>query len=447
MRKKMICTLAAALVVSATAAFGAVKEGSFSLSPMMGGYLYEDDQDLGATPVLGLRGGYNFTKRLSIEALYDYVSNASNSSGSLKNISGRRFGGQALYHFFPDNTLVPYVAAGFSGLRLKGDGVNSNNHGAFDYGIGAKYFVDNDVAFRGDIRHIAYSYDSGSYNNVEFLLGLYLQFGGVQPVAKPVATPAPAPEPVKVVEAPAPAPAPVPEPVKVTPPPAPAPEPIPVVVVPPPPADSDKDGVIDTLDKCPGTPTGVTVDGNGCPIDTDKDGVADYLDKCPETPAGAAVDANGCPVDTDKDGVADYLDKCPDTLAGVAVDAKGCAVEAAKKFCDKPSVIAISFDANKADVKAEFHDELDKIGNFLKEFPNSKGAIEGHTDADGSKQANQRLSQARAESVRTYIVNKFGIDGNRVTAKGYGSTKPVASNKTASGKAKNRRIEAVFTCE
>jgi OOP family OmpA-OmpF porin len=302
---------------------------------------------------------------------------------------------------------------------------------------------------------------------VEFTLGAYVQFGGVAPVVKAVEpAPAPVPEPVKVVAAPAPPPAPVPEPVKVV------PAPIPI-----PPADSDGDGVIDTLDKCPGTPAGVAVDSNGCPVDTDKDGVADYLDKCPGTPAGVAVDANGCPVDsdkdgvpdyldkcpetsagavvdatgcpvdTDKDGVADYLDKCPNTPAGVAVDAKGCPMEAAKRFCDKPSVIAISFDANKADVKAKYHDELDKLGAFMKEFPTAKGSIEGHTDADGSKSANQKLSQARAESVRSYIINKFGIDGSRIVAKGHGPDKPVASNKTASGKAKNRRIEAVFSCE
>ena len=445
MRKIIICALAAALVVSTTAAFGAVKEGSFSVSPMIGGYLYENDQDLDPALVFGIRGGYNFTKHIGIEALYDYVNRTQGTNGPLQDISMHRFGGQALYHFLPDNAFVPYVAAGYSGVHMKGDGVNNNNQGAFDYGIGAKYFMSDDAALRGDIRHIMYGFDGGSYNNVEFMLGLYYQFGGAKPAAKPVAAPAPAPEPVKVVEAPAPAP--VPEPVKVTPPPAPAPEPAPVVVVPPPPADSDKDGVIDPLDKCPGTPAGVTVDGNGCPLDADKDGVADYLDKCPDTPAGAPVDATGCPVDTDKDGVADYLDKCPDTKLGIVVDAKGCAVEAAKKFCDKPSVIAIAFDSNKSDVKAQYHDELDKIGSFLKEFPASKGSIEGHTDADGSKQANQKLSQARAESVRSYIINKFGIDGSRVVAKGHGSSNPVASNKTAAGKAKNRRIEAVFTCE
>jgi OOP family OmpA-OmpF porin len=446
MRKRIICTLAAAFIVSTTAAFGAVKEGSFSLTPMIGGYLYENDQDLDPALVFGIRGGYNFTKRIGIEALYDYVNRTQGTSGSLRDISAHRFGGQALYHFFPDNAFVPYVAAGYSGLKLRGDGVNTNNQGAFDYGIGAKYFMADDAALRGDIRHIMYGFNGGSYNNVEFMLGLYYQFGGAKPVAKaiipePVAAPAPAPKPVKVVAAPAPAP--VPEPVKVIP----APAPVPVVVVPPPPVDSDGDGVIDPLDKCPGTPKGVAVDSNGCPVDSDKDGVPDYLDKCPDTPAGVAVDPNGCPVDTDKDGVADYLDKCPDTPTGVVVDAKGCPVETAKKFCDKPSVIAIAFDANKAEVKSQYHDELDKLGNFMKEFPNSKGSIEGHTDADGSKQANQKLSQARAESVRTYIINKFGIDGSRIVAKGHGASKPVASNKTASGKAKNRRIEAVFTCE
>ena len=76
-----------------------------------------------------------------------------------------------------------------------------------------------------------------------------------------------------------------------------------------------------------------------------------------------------------------------------------------------------------------------------------KLTIEGHTDSDGSKAANLKLSQARAESIRNYITNKFGIDTKRLTAKGYGSDKPIASNKTKDGKTKNRRIEALFSCE
>lgn len=90
------------------------------------------------------------------------------------------------------------------------------------------------------------------------------------------------------------------------------------------PTDSDKDGVYDGLDRCPSTQAGVRVDGNGCPVDSDKDGVPDGVDRCPDTPAGAAVDADGCPKDSDKDGVPDGIDRCPDTPAGAAVDQLGC---------------------------------------------------------------------------------------------------------------------------
>ncbi len=413
MKKSMICAMAAILIISATAAFGAVKEGSFSVSPLIGGYSFDDDQkDLDSSLVLGLRAGYNFTKNLGVEALYDYATK--------ENLT--RLGGQALYHFFPDNAFVPYLAAGYSGLHFQGA---EGTHGAFDYGVGAKYFLADNFALRGDIRQILYSFNSNHYNNFEYTLGAYFQFGAAAPAAKAI-EPAPMPEPAKVVPAPAPAPAPI----------------VPVI-----PADSDHDGVIDTLDKCPGTPAGVVVDSNGCPIDSDKDGVADYLDKCPNTPAGAPVDSNGCPLDSDKDGVADYLDKCPNTPAGTAVNASGCPLEAAKKYCDKPTVIPILFDFGKSDIKAKYHDELDKVGNFLKEFPKSKGTIEGHTDSIGSPKSNQKLSVARAEKVAGYLNKKFGIDAGRITAKGYGESKPVASNKDAAGRAQNRRIETAFSCE
>lgn len=96
--------------------------------------------------------------------------------------------------------------------------------------------------------------------------------------------------------------------------------------------DADKDGVIDALDQCPGTPKGVKIDLKGCPLDGDKDGVADYKDKCAATPAAAVgyLDTLGCPLDGDKDGIADYLDKCSSTPAGVRVDGNGCPVDGDK---------------------------------------------------------------------------------------------------------------------
>jgi OOP family OmpA-OmpF porin len=111
-----------------------------------------------------------------------------------------------------------------------------------------------------------------------------------------------------------------------------------------------------------------------------------------------------------------------------------------------PMVINITFDVDKWEIRPQFHDELKKLADFLKKYPNVTGVIEGHTDSDGSMHHNMRLSQHRADSVRTYLINQFGISAHRLGAKGFGPTKPVADNKTAAGKQKNRRIEANFTC-
>ena len=117
----------------------------------------------------------------------------------------------------------------------------------------------------------------------------------------------------------------------------------------------------------------------------------------------------------------------------------------AAKLCS-PAVINIHFDTNKYDIKPQYHDELKKLADFLMEFPNAKGVIEGHTDNVGDMAANMKLSQRRADSVRNYLIDKFGIASDRVTAVGYGPKKPVASNKAREGKEQNRRIESNFTC-
>jgi hypothetical protein len=88
--------------------------------------------------------------------------------------------------------------------------------------------------------------------------------------------------------------------------------------------DTDGDGIWDSDDACPHTPSGVEVDPMGCPLDTDRDGVPDYLDQCAGTPVGIEVDDEGCPIDSDKDGIPDYLDNCPDSPRGVPVDNLGC---------------------------------------------------------------------------------------------------------------------------
>lgn len=112
-----------------------------------------------------------------------------------------------------------------------------------------------------------------------------------------------------------------------------------------------------------------------------------------------------------------------------------------------PMTLNVQFDTNKSNIKPKYHDELKKLADFLNEFPKATGVIEGHTDSVGGKAANIKLSQRRADSVRSYLIKNFKIAPDRLAAKGYGPDKPVADNKTAAGKQKNRRIEASFNCE
>jgi len=194
-------------------------------------------------------------------------------------------------------------------------------------------------------------------------------------------------------------------------------------------SDSDGDGVPDWSDKCPGTPKGVKVDANGCPLDSDGDGVLDYKDKCPNTPKGVKVDAVGCPLDSDGDGVPDYLDKCPGTIKGAPVNSVGCW-----------TIKGINFDYDKWDIKPQYHGLLGENLQVLKMNPSVKVEIQGHTDSKGSDQYNQKLSEKRAESVKNYFV-AGGVATGRISSRGYGESKPIATNETPEGRAKNRRIE------
>ena len=98
-------------------------------------------------------------------------------------------------------------------------------------------------------------------------------------------------------------------------------------------------------------------------------------------------------------------------------------------------------------IKTKYDADLNNLGSFLKDFPKARGEISGYTDNVGNNKHNQKLSERRAISVRAYIMKKFGIAPERLTAKGYGESKPVASNKTKEGRAKNRRVETNFTCD
>jgi OOP family OmpA-OmpF porin len=230
-------------------------------------------------------------------------------------------------------------------------------------------------------------------------------------------------------------------------------------------ADNDGDGIVDRADTCP-LDAGA-IENRGCPVvDRDGDGVNDPEDRCPEV-AGLKVLA-GCP-DSDADGLADPEDKCPvnagpkenggcpdvdrdgDTF-GDRADKCPDQFGAPPDGCPKKYTLVV-VKREKIEIKQQVHFAtakfrvlpdsfplLNQVVQALGDFPKMRVSIEGHTDAVGGEAANLRLSQRRAEAVLDYLVSK-GVSPERLEAAGFGPSKPIASNKTASGRARNRRTE------
>lgn len=240
----------------------------------------------------------------------------------------------------------------------------------------------------------------------------------------------------------------------------------PVVVPPPPPVvlDRDNDGILDADDKCPDVAGLAALQGcpdrdgdgiadgddkcpdvaglakyEGCPIpDTDGDGINDEMDKCPTEKGFARY--QGCPIpDSDKDGVNDEEDKCP-TRPGPASN-MGCP-EIAKEIIEKINIAAknIFFATGSAKLLPKSFKSLNEVAALLAADESLMINIDGHTDTTGKREKNMTLSDSRANSVKTYLASK-GVTDSRMTATGYGPDRAIATNKTAAGRAKNRRVE------
>ncbi|RIA11035.1 outer membrane protein OmpA-like peptidoglycan-associated protein [Flavobacteriaceae bacterium MAR_2010_72] len=204
--------------------------------------------------------------------------------------------------------------------------------------------------------------------------------------------------------------------------------------------DTDGDGVADKNDDCP-TVAGLKALA-GCP-DADGDGVADNKDNCPNV-AGPAAN-NGCPwPDTDGDGILDKDDKCPNEAGTVANN--GCPeVQPTPEVMKTLNEYArtILFDTGKASFKQESLQTLASMQAIFKEYPQADFTIAGHTDSVGSKSSNQLLSERRANAVRDWLIAN-GINGDRLTAAGFGEEKPIDTNATAFGRKNNRRVEVTL---
>ncbi len=350
--KKFLCGLIVLLVLAAASpGLAEVRPGTFSVTPFIGGYVFNADQHLKNAPVYGIRFGYDITRYLGVEGVFDYVRTEYSApwnvmSTDAQNWAAARSEGtnvfnyrlEGLLYLMPQYKVVPYLAAGFGGQSISYPSeVGNKNRFLVDVGAGLKWFITDWMALRGDVR-VPFVFGS-TMENLEYTLGLSFLFGGEKPAPPP---PPPPPEPK--VEAPPPPP-------------------------PPPPQE---------------------------------------------------------PVQQMKE------------------EAKAEQTATEKEMLEKGrATINVLFDTNKSVVKKKYHDEIAKFADVINRHPEIKVCIEGHTDNVGGKAYNQKLSERRAKSVMMYMVDKFNVDKDRLSSRGFGLTQPIASNKTKEGRQKNRRVEAV----
>jgi outer membrane protein OmpA-like peptidoglycan-associated protein len=215
-------------------------------------------------------------------------------------------------------------------------------------------------------------------------------------------------------------------------------------------ADRDGDGYPDSIDKCPDikedkrepNPT------DGCPADADRDGdgIPDSVDACPDVKEDkdGIADADGCPEDdADSDGIADGKDKCPMNpgLESKIAEKNGC--PSLTRFNDDGEIQLlepIQFDTGKSTIKPVSFPILDEVVALMKARKDLKVGVYGHTDSVGKDDMNLTLSKNRAAACVKYLV-EHGIAGSRLQSEGFGETKPLTTNDTAEGRAKNRRTE------
>ncbi|MEZ4224694.1 MAG: OmpA family protein [Polyangiaceae bacterium] len=369
---------------------------------------------------LGLRAAYFPLSFLGVEG--EGALGFSKAGGSSATLMMARLHGIAQ---LPGYRITPFILLGGGRLAEANDKLGNDGDPSAHAGIGAKMALTDLFGVRLDLRDNVTtknpevrSSSSEWAHHPEVLLGLSLTLGRTPPAAEPVKDTDgdgfldpddKCPEEKGV-----------------------APDGCPV-------KDTDGDGFLDPDDKCP-EEKGVAPDG--CPVkDTDGDGFLDPDDKCPEE-KGVAPD--GCPDnDPDKDGILNPDDKCPnepETKNGYE-DEDGCpdeVPEAIKKFSGV--IQGIEFDVNKATIRKNSFKTLDEAVKVLTEYPKIRIEVSGHTDTDGKKDHNMKLSADRAASVKQYMVDK-GIAEDRIETRGAGPDEPLAPNDTKANKQKNRRIE------
>lgn len=191
--------------------------------------------------------------------------------------------------------------------------------------------------------------------------------------------------------------------------------------------DSDNDGVADQFDVDPNTPQDISVDGSGKPLDVDMDGVFDYMDADPFSNPGAVVDENGLEIDSDGDGIGDSKDRDLNTKPGVLVNQNGEEIKDGT-----PSMLpSVYFNSSSTKIKEQDLKSLAIVAKVLIANPDLSLDVVGHTDSKGSIYSNNDLGLKRAESVKNYLVEVFGISSDRLFVVTKGETMPLVINPNA----------------
>ncbi|GGF83641.1 OmpA family protein [Alteromonas lipolytica] len=336
---------------------------------------------------LGIEYGFRFDENWAARASASYLDIDGTNGGSDEN--GPLIGVDAMY-FFQDDLFYAFGGLYYQNL--------DDDYEMIGYGLGKHWAVDDNLAVISEVA--AYRDLSDSYYDYSVKLGVSYTFGSASSYSEP--TPAPMTTAA--------------------------------------PADSDYDGVIDTLDQCPGTPSGTVVDSKGCNADTDGDGVINSQDQCPNTAAGVAVDGNGCAIepDSDNDGVLDSKDACPDTPAGDKVHPNGCTIFTAEEVSIE---VRILFANNSAAIEDTSDPQIVDLAAFLNRYGKTSAVVEGHSSAPGAAAYNKDLSLRRAKALKAVLVNQYGIDANRLKTVGYGEERLLDTANTKEANHLNRRIE------
>lgn len=418
----------------------AVEDRPLELGFIVGGHFFSDSSALGrsdyAAPnsnlahsvALGARAGYGLSKYFLLEAEFLAMpTKMAASEGQVFAYTGR--GHLAFrFPFGPGRRFEPFVLLGGGAIAARPDPglpLKTETLGAFHTGLGMRVNVHRWVGLRLDGRMVLLpEVRTPTFTqDYEVLASVYARFGFTPDKAADSKPSDVDNDGVPDAEDKCPAEAGIKDNAGC------------------PDKDADNDTVVDRLDKCPDR-AGL-VENAGCPdTDTDGDGVVDRLDKCPSEvgPKGN----KGCPdTDGDGDGVVDRFDKCPNEpeTRNNYKDNDGCPDELPPNLAKFVGTIqGLKFLPNKAILTKESLVILDEAVAVLTEHVKVKVEIGGHTDNIGVAADNMTLSQQRADAVKNYLVSK-GIDPNRLTAIGYGSTQPVGDNGNAAGRAQNRRVE------